>query len=50
MLAPEYQIQRAGGSRYDAESYPKSHLPVIAEMPTIAKLVVTNADDMIVTS
>jgi hypothetical protein len=50
VLAPEFQIQRANGSRYDAASYPASVLPVIAKMPGVEKLVVTSADDIVVTS
>jgi len=50
VLAPEFQIQRANGSRYNAGSYPNSHLPVIAKMPSVERLRVTSGDDIIVTS
>ncbi len=49
-LAPEFQILRANGSRYDAKSYPDSDLPIIAEMPDIQKLVVTATGDSMVTT
>ena len=50
VLAPEFQIQRANGSRYNAVTYPDSYLPVIAKMPSVERLVVTSDDDIIVTS
>lgn len=50
VLAPEFQIQRANGSRYDAAGYIDSVLPVIAEMPGINELVVTSTENIFVTT
>jgi ketosteroid isomerase-like protein len=49
-LAPEFQILRADGSRYDAKTYPESSLPLIAEMPTIERLTITAEGDFAVAS
>ena len=48
VLAPEFQIQRADGSHFDAKAYPDSILPIIAAMPDIEKLVVTAAGNTVV--
>jgi ketosteroid isomerase-like protein len=47
-LAPEFQIMRADGSNYDAKGLPDSILPVISEMPSIEKLIVTAQGDLAV--
>ena len=49
VLAPEFQILRADGSRYDAKSYPDSELPIIAAMPDIQNLVASRTGDILVT-
>lgn len=48
VLAPEFQIQRADGSHYDAKDYPDSVLPIIAEVPVIQDLVVSATGDSVV--
>ncbi|WP_421725795.1 nuclear transport factor 2 family protein [Bauldia sp.] len=49
-IAPEFQIQRANGDRFDAATYPTSQLPIIAEMPVIEDLIVTGDGDVVVTT
>lgn len=48
VLAPEFQIQRVGGTRYDASTYPTSELPIIAEMPEVEDVVITSEGDIMV--
>ncbi|MCP4384315.1 MAG: nuclear transport factor 2 family protein [Hyphomicrobiales bacterium] len=48
IVAPEFQIQRANGTRYDAATYPMSELPIIAEMPELEDVVVTTEGDLMV--
>ena len=50
MLAPDFQIVRADGSRYDRAGYLKSDLPAIASPPDVQGLVVTRDGDTLVTS
>lgn len=50
ILAPEFQILRSDGTTYDAKTYPKSELPIIAELPVIENLVVTGSGDTVVTT
>jgi hypothetical protein len=49
VLAPEFQIMRADGSAYDKEDYLASSLPHVAAMPEFSRMVVTAADDLLVT-
>ena len=48
VLAPEFQILRSDGSTHDAAGYPDSTLPIISEMPSVEKLVVTAHGDIAV--
>lgn len=48
IIAPDFQILRSDGTTYDAQSYPKSQLPMIAEMPLIQNLVATASGDTMV--
>lgn len=50
ILAPDFQIMRADGSRYDRAGYLKSALPEIASPPDVQGLVVTRQGDTLVTS
>jgi ketosteroid isomerase-like protein len=48
VLAPEFQIMRADGSTHDAAGYADSILPIISELPSVEKLVVTSHGDIAV--
>jgi ketosteroid isomerase-like protein len=50
ILAPDFQILRADGSRYDRAGYLKSDLPKIVSPPDLQGLVVTGAGDTLVAS
>jgi ketosteroid isomerase-like protein len=50
VLAPEFQILRSDGSNYDAKAYPDSILPIISELPSVEKLIVTAEGDLAVAS
>jgi len=48
VLAPDFQLLRADGTRQDAANYPTSELPIIAALPTISQLRVTETGDTLV--
>ena len=48
VLAPDFQLLRADGTRQDAANYPNSDLPIIAALPAISQLKVTEAGDTMV--
>lgn len=48
VLAPDFQLLRADGSRQDAASYPDSDLPIIAALPQISQLKVTETGNTMV--
>lgn len=48
VLAPDFQLLRADGTRQDAANYPTSELPIIAALPAISQLKVTGSGDTMV--
>ncbi len=48
VLAPDFQLLRADGTRQDAANYPDSDLPIIAALPAISQLKVTETGDTLV--